>query len=422
MAANELATISRSQRHLVASNATDAAGRSLSDITIELLFVGTLGASAMQMGLLNTLGSLAFVLCAIPAGHWVDRYSALRMLRIGLSGKITLLLCLMVLAFSGQMSIGIGLLLCTLLGACNVFSETAQTSAVPRIIGADPKTRTASISKLIARLSAADQSMTVIIPALAGTGFTLLGAPALLGVSLALAIFALLLAVRIRPHLAGIRESSNVAEARAGTKGKREVFAGVSHLLQHRELRMTTLVVGLSNLGLAMGSSVEAIFIIKDLGFGEFGFGLYASLAGVGGLIGALLASRVVGRYSAQKLLFSMTLAQMVLVAVLIVAAFTNEFWSIALVALHALGWGSATLLFNVSASSWLVEIVPEKLLGRVLSARRLFTFGAIPLGSLLGGVLGSGFGTVVALTGWGVAALAALLCCSWSMGLRPRR
>lgn len=37
----------RSQRLLLGANATDAAGRSLSDITIDLLFVGALGATAM---------------------------------------------------------------------------------------------------------------------------------------------------------------------------------------------------------------------------------------------------------------------------------------------------------------------------------------------------------------------------------------
>ncbi len=62
-----------SQRYLITSNASDAAARGLGDITIDLLFVSALGASAFQMGLLNTLGSLAFVFASVPAGHLVDK-------------------------------------------------------------------------------------------------------------------------------------------------------------------------------------------------------------------------------------------------------------------------------------------------------------------------------------------------------------
>jgi len=396
----------RSQRYLITSNASDAAARGLGDITIDLLFVSALGASAFQMGLLNTLGSLAFVFASVPAGHLVDKYSALRFLRIGLSGKIAVMMCLAILAFAGVLSIAMGMLLCTLLGVGNVFSETAQTSAVPRLIGMGPERRSSSISKLIARLSAADQSMTVIVPALAGTGFALLGAPALLGISAALAVLALMLALRIRDH----RHVPKADLAQGPTPEEGAVLAGVKYLFAHRELRTVTMVVALSNLGLAIGSSVEAIFIINDLGFGEVGFGLYASVCAVGGLIGAMAASKVVGHYSAAKLLMLTGVVQTILAGFVLLAAFVGDFWSIVLLAIHALGWGSATLIFNIAASSWLVELVPEALLGRVLSARRLFTFGAIPLGSLLGGVLGSAFGIVAALIGWVGAALIAVV------------
>ncbi len=139
-------------------------------------------------------------------------------------------MCLAILAFAGVLSIAMGMLLCTLLGVCNVFSETAQTSAVPRLIGMGPERRSSSISKLIARLRAADQSMTVIVPALAGTGFALLGAPALLGISAALAVLALMLALRIRDH----RHVPKADLAQGPTPEEGAVLAGVKYLFAHR--------------------------------------------------------------------------------------------------------------------------------------------------------------------------------------------
>lgn len=407
MACSQMAIGQRNQRYLVTSNATDAAGRTLSDITLDLLFVGALGATALQMGLLNTLGSLAFVVASIPAGHLVDKYSALKTLRIGLTGKLILMACLTLMAATGTLSIEMGMLLFALLGVCNVFSETAQTSAVPKLIGEDTTPRTTSISKLIARLNAADQTMVVVVPALAGTAFVLLGASSLLSIAAVLMLIALFLTLRIK-----VSRDIDFSLPDAQSSAQRtSIFAGMKYLLGNSGLRGTTLVVSLSNLGLAIGSSVEAIFIIKDLGFGELGFGIYASVAGVGGLIGAALSSRIAARYRAERLLLWTALAQVVLAAMTFGAAFTNEIFSVILLGAHALGWGSATLIFNIAASSWILDVVPEGLLGRVLSSRRLFTFGAIPLGSLVGGAVGSTWGTTAALAAWVGAALLAVIC-----------
>ncbi|WP_347039534.1 hypothetical protein AAHB37_05275 [Glutamicibacter halophytocola] len=53
---------------------------------------------------------------------------------------------------------------------------------------------------------------------------------------------------------------------------------------------------------------------------------------------------------------------------------------------------------------------MPEHVLGRVLSARRLLTFGAVPVGSMLGGALGTAAGTQAALAAWVIASMLAVL------------
>jgi MFS family permease len=54
---------------------------------------------------------------------------------------------------------------------------------------------------------------------------------------------------------------------------------------------------------------------------------------------------------------------------------------------------GLAIVLFNVVAGSLRQALAPDRLLGRVISSFRLFSYGAVPLGALLGGVLARAFG-----------------------------
>lgn len=398
----------RSERRFLYSNAGDAASRSLTDFTVDLIFVLTLGASAWQMGLLNTLGSLAFLVATIPIGYFVDRYRPLRLLRIGLAVKVALTVCLLLLTATGTLSIGYGFLLVTLLGMCNVVAETAQVSAVPQLNAVLGAQRSSSISTLIARLTAADQSLAIIIPVAAGTAFSLLGASALLTVSAVLALIALSLACLVKLP----RQISEQTEEITGQSTARDTHwrSGLTYLRHDRTLIAVTLAMMCSNFGLALGSAVEALFIIEYLGFGSLGFGILAGLGGAGGLLGAALATRITVRYSASQLTVVTLILMLVLSAMVFLAAFTSPAISMTLLAVQAVLWGVALIVFNVAVTAWVAVITPEHLLGRVSSARRLFTFGAVPIGSLAGGAIGSAFGLPAALALWPLSVAAGLI------------
>ncbi|MDQ3066243.1 MAG: MFS transporter, partial [Actinomycetota bacterium] len=49
--------------------------------------------------------------------------------------------------------------------------------------------------------------------------------------------------------------------------------------------------------------------------------------------------------------------------------------------------------LYNVTAISLIQAITPDRMLGRANASRRFIVWGVIPLGALLGGVLGSTIG-----------------------------
>ena len=53
----------------------------------------------------------------------------------------------------------------------------------------------------------------------------------------------------------------------------------------------------------------------------------------------------------------------------------------------------SGVLIFNITALSMMQKTTPNELLGRMTATRRTISWGVIPVGSLLGGVLGSVIG-----------------------------
>lgn len=387
----------RSQRKLLASNASDAASRSIADFVVDIVFVSVLGANALEMGLMNALGSIAFVFVSIPVGYLVDRYRPLRVLRMGLSAKLSILLLLLVLVGFNQLSIPLGLLLTTLLGICNVFTETSQVSAVPGLSEVEGPERDRSITKLISLLTSADQALTIIVPAAAGVGFSLLGAAPMLAVSVSLSLMALIVALRIKFE----RLAASPPRPPSRQKKPGELTAGLGFLHSNKTLLALTILVSCSNAGLAIGSAVEALFIINYLGLGPQWYGVITAVGGFGGLVGATLAPKISSRFRTSQITVFTTLAQILLSALVLIAAFTDPKLSLVLLIIQNLLWGLVVITFNIAASTWATSITPEHLLGRVTSARRMFTFGSVPLASLIGGAVGTAFGIPAALACW---------------------
>lgn len=73
--------------------------------------------------------------------------------------------------------------------------------------------------------------------------------------------------------------------------------------------------------------------------------------------------------------------------------------------------WGLAIAVSNVHVVSLRQAATPDHLLGRMNASHRFFTYGAIPLGALLGGSLGEAIGLRETLL---VDALGLLLALAW--------
>jgi MFS family permease len=134
--------------------------------------------------------------------------------------------------------------------------------------------------------------------------------------------------------------------------------------------------------------AVYVLYLTRDLGLSAGVIGLIIELGGIGALVGSTLAgplARRIGQGPAMiwgQLLFGLT-------GLLIPMAVLIPRYALPLVAASEFSQWLALLLYVVNAVSVRQTVTPDRLLGRVNATMRFLRSGVLPVGSLLGGVLG---------------------------------
>jgi MFS family permease len=145
-------------------------------------------------------------------------------------------------------------------------------------------------------------------------------------------------------------------------------------------------VAGVNILAAAQGA-VLVLFAQERLGLNGVGFGLLLAASAVGGTLGSVVAPWLSRRLGPVLVMIGGSIVSGVAA---LGVGLTRDPWVAG--GLMALG-GLCVVTFNVVLESLRQQLVPDRLLGRVISAFRLFSYGAVPLGAPLGGVLARGFG-----------------------------
>jgi len=178
----------------------------------------------------------------------------------------------------------------------------------------------------------------------------------------------------------GVRPEPHEGALVAGLK--QEVVEGLRWVWGQPVLRDIMLIAAVMNIVFFAGFSVRVLFATEVLGLDATGFGVLMAADGGGGLLGALTAARVSGRIGRGPALVVAVLLQVVST---LVFGVTSEPW-MAWIALAVGGIGG--FLWNVVAISVAQALTPNRLLGRLNSAVNTVSWGSIPIGAALGGVL----------------------------------
>jgi predicted MFS family arabinose efflux permease len=131
------------------------------------------------------------------------------------------------------------------------------------------------------------------------------------------------------------------------------------------------------------------------------------STAAIGGLAGSLAATRIAARLGQGPAIW---ISIAVSLPTAFVAPFVHRDWSLFLLAGAFIVFWAAVVVYNITQVSFRQGLCPPELLGRMNATMRFLVWGTMPLGGLLGGILGSAIGVrqtlLVAAIGGCVAVL----------------
>jgi MFS family permease len=330
--------------------------------------------SPILISLIGAMVMLPWLLFAIPIGAIVDRvdrryiFAGANASRSAVVGVLALLIAL------GHVTIFWLLAAAFVIGVCEVAADTTAQSLIPQIL--DEKDFEKGNSRL--------QISETVIQGFIGapiSGFIYTAAiylPFFIN-SLGFAISALLALKIPVKFLQDVRQNS---EEKTERRFVADMKFGIAYLFHQKVLRRLVVTTATIGLCYSMGSATMVLFIIKELGLQERFFGVILAIQGVGAILGALVASRTSSKFGRSKV---MTFAIVASSAVLFLQGFSPNIFIF--VALATFG-GFVISQWNILLMATYQTVIPKELYGRIHGTRRTLVWGAMPLGSLLGGVL----------------------------------
>jgi MFS family permease len=178
-----------------------------------------------------------------------------------------------------------------------------------------------------------------------------------------------------------IRVSFNVSKEKKSTKIREDVVEGLRYVLGHPVLRNISLMMAMVNFVEATVGTQVVLFAERQLGANDSMVGWLFSAGSAGVILLSLLAGRLRKRFPFSKVALGALMTEGVIIVIL---SFTHLYW-VGLV-LWAIRSGVG-ILFNINTTSLRQAIVPNHMLGRVMSIAGVLAWSAIPVGAFLGGV-----------------------------------
>src|ERR1700722_13269244 len=338
-----------------------------------------LGVGEGRTGLLQTALTLPFILFAIPAGLLADRISRRRLMAGAEALRAAALLGILILIGLDWLTLP----LLALLGFVAVCGTVAYSVAAPALVPSLVTPRLLPAAN--ARIELARTMAFASGPALGGVLVGWLGAAPAFGAAAALSIVAVVL-------LSGIYEPAR--QPAAQRHPLQDIREGAAFVLHHPLLRPVFITQFIFNTASFLLLAVFVPYAVRRLGLSATGVGTALSMYGVGMVVGALVATRVMRRLPFGTVIGLGPVTGFAAAAVL---ALTTVVPSPALAGLGFFLLGAGPILWVSRPPTLRQSVPPPRLLGRV-SAINIMSYGARPVGAALGAVVGGFYGAEACL------------------------
>lgn len=178
---------------------------------------------------------------------------------------------------------------------------------------------------------------------------------------------------------------------------------GVRETVRNRYLLAFAGEAATYNVAWSAMNAILVLWAVRELGLEAGTLGLLFSVGGMGALLGALVTGAVARRVGVGRAMWTSAVVSN-LGVLLIPLAGGGTIAEIGLLGAAFFLQGLGATATNVHTYAIRQAVTPDRLMGRTTAVYRALTHGFVPLGALLGGVLGETLGLRPAL---GIAAVA---------------
>ncbi len=325
--------------------------------------------SALALGATLAIFTAPQLFFGLAIGAWTDRTDRKRlMIVVDLLSAVTIA-SVAVASGAGVLSLWWIYAVVFVSSTLSIFFVAAEFGAIPSLVDS------AELVSANGRIQASFAAASVLGPLAAGALLVFVPVEAILLIdAVSFVASAVMLSLIARPFNAPITKRA--------TSIRQDVVEGLRYVLSHPVLRNISLMMALINM---VGATVFAqlvLFAKQALRAADSEVGLLFAAGGAGVVVLSLAAGPLRKRWS----FGNVALGALMLSGLLTVGfAYTDSLW-VAIV-LWALVSGLG-ILFNINTGSLRQAIVPNQMLGRVISIAMVLAWSANPIGALAGGLL----------------------------------
>ena len=354
-------------------------GSQVTRLALPFTAILTLHATPAEMGILGAVQLAPFLLLGLFVGVWVDRLHRRPILIAADIGRALLLSVIPLMALTHTLRIEYMYLVGFLLGTLELFFDVAYMSFLPSLIEREQLVDGNSM------LQMSDSIAQVAGPGLGGALVQVLTAP------LAILVDALsFLASAVSIVAIGVREDPVVKDEQRNVW--RELREGLTMVIANPLLRAIGGCTATLNLSANALFTVYILYCTGTLGLSPAVIGAIFAVGGLSTVAGTLLASRAAARFGVGPMLVASPFV-IGLASLLIPLAGGPPLLAILLLIAAQILFGIGRPIFDINQLSLRQAITPARLQGRVNASMLFIIWGVIPIGSLLGGLLGTTIG-----------------------------
>lgn len=373
---------SRSFRLYWRANAVSAFGTYITLLALQTLVVLTLHGSTAEVGWLNSVRWLPYLVVGVVVGAYVDRHPRRPVMVITDLVQAVLLAAIPLLWWMHRLSFPALLGVVLAYGTASVINGAAAMSLLPRLV------QRQHLQRAHARGDGADAVAMSAGPALGGLLVSALSAPLAVLVDAATYLYSAATLSRMdvtEPHPQGGATARSLV---------REIRDGVRWI--YRGSGLTTLAVSTHGwfVGNAVIGVVLAPYALRVLRLTPFQFGLIGAFGGIGAILGAAVTTRVGLRLGTGRTIIACHAITTGSVLVMFVAGGSSEAWlSVAVLGAGQGLYGLAMGASNSHEMSFRQLITPDELQARTNTTLRSLNRAVMVIAAPLAGILADAWG-----------------------------